>query len=334
MIRRAIARNRICPSHLTPTAAIQKRWSVEVFVPADMPKLKAKWNAVEVVKTVTETMKNVAAGKLPFCERMLRTVRPFAGVMSPFFELKTAPKGPGFESVVHVALATERGLCGGVGTNVPLTVGNIIKKDKKTKSARTHKIAVYGKKGMTKLTGMIPLFINKIDIGFGNVKMRDPNFMFCCDTVDRIMELEWDVAKVYYNTYINMQVFRLESKEIYSLPVCEEIAGKQFPAYEIEGDEGTIVQNLREYKFATMVYHGMAEQAAAEQGSRLMSMEGAVKACKDKSAEYQKIYMKLRQTKITSELIILAAGVQSINMAGGRGDFIQFKNEPGDTKFE
>jgi len=314
MIRRAISHasrpNRVAPS----TAILNKRWFADVYVPADMPVVKKKWRAVEVIKTTTETMKNVAAGKLPYCEKQLSIVRPFAGIMDPFFKLED-PLEEGVNTVLHIALCTERGLCGMAGSNVPRAVGDAVRGDREHQKYE-HLVAMYGKKGMTKMSGMIPSSLDNVDVGFGNVKMKDPNFLFVCETVDRLNELEWDMARIYYNTYVNNSTFKLEDVPIYKQEICEAIGGRQFPAYEVEGDENTLISILREYKMATLIYHGMSEQGASEQGSRLMSMDGAVTACKEKADEYQKIYMKLRQTKITSELTVLAAGVKCLEQKG------------------
>jgi len=317
MIRRAISCSRIGVNRSAPPTValpLHKRWFGDVFVPADMPVVKKKWRAVEVIKTTTETMKNVAAGKLPYCEKQLAIVRPFAGIMDPFFQLDEIPE-EGIGNTLHVALCTERGLCGLAGSNVPRQMGNNIKLARQSGDEGEQLVAVYGKKGMTKISGMIPSTVDQLNIGFGNVKMKDPNFTFVCETVDALDKLDWDVALVYYNTYVNSQTFRLETIPVYNQAICEAIGARQFPAYEVEGDENTLVSILREYKMATLIYHGMAEQGASEQGSRLMSMDGAVTACKEKAGEYQKIYMKLRQTKITSELTVLAAGVKCLEVS-------------------
>lgn len=324
MLRRTISHARVQPRRLAPLTSIDRRLA-HAYVPSDMPVVKKKWRAVDVIKTLTSTMKNVAAGKLPVCERQLRTVRPFAGIMTPFFEMKSTPKGEGYKKILHLGLCTERGLCGGVGNNIPKKIMEVVKTQKKTNPM----IAVYGKKGMTKLFGMVPNYIPKIDLAFGNIKMRDSNFPFILETADHLLKLDWDVCRLYYNSYINLQTFKLEAVDLYKQETCEQIAEQQFAGYELEGDEANMIQNMREYKMACAIFHGLAEQAASEQGSRLMSMEGAVTACKEKSAEYQKIYMKLRQTKITSELTVLAAGVQCVNLAAGGGNYIHEKQNPG-----
>merc|ERR1719203_2677763 len=51
-------------------------------------------------------MRNVAAGKLPGCEKFLRTTRPF-------YELTEVPTG--VKKHLHLIVGCERGLCGLVG---------------------------------------------------------------------------------------------------------------------------------------------------------------------------------------------------------------------------
>jgi len=285
-----------------------------------MPIVKSKWRAVNVIQTTTNTMRNVAAGKLPLCERFLKTVRPFAAITAPFFEISNEPPADQVKTELNVAICTERGLCGAVGSNVPREVFTKYRAEIQKHEDREHLFAMYGKKGMVKLSGMVPNMLPQVDMGFGNMKMKDPHFGWVCETVDKLNKLEWDVANIVYNTYVNSCVFNVTTKKIYRMDICEQIAEFQLPVYEIEGDELEILPNLREYKMACTIYHALAEQFASEQGSRLQSMEGAVSACKEKSAEYEKIYMKLRQTKITSELTVLAAGVKCLEQADGKED--------------
>lgn len=176
---------------------------------------------------------------------------------------------------------------------------------------------LYGKKGLYKCNGIIKFS----HFGFINMKMRDPNFTYVCETLDMVFREhpDWDCVKIYYNIYHNQCSHEMTIQSIYNAGVCEEIAKVQFPSYELEGDEGIILQNLLEHKIANSVYLGLAENAACEQGARLTSMDGAVTACKEKSEEYNKIYMKLRKTKITSELVILSAGVACLKTSSGEG---------------
>jgi len=313
MLRRVLGKTTGAP--LVPNAgsvyALQRRSFAEVFVPSQMPIVKKKWSAIDIIKITTETMRNIAAGKLPACERHLRAVRPFASAITPFFELPKGLPDAEWKKMLHIGCGTERGLCGGIAGNVPKEIADTIKKNR----GKEHVTSIYGKKGMTKISSMVPKIIPKLNIAFGNVKSKDPNFGFICETIDRLIKdhPDFDIARVYYNAYVNNAVFRLEHIDVYRLEFCEKIAPSQIMAYELEGDEGAILQDLQEFKIACAVYQGLAENYASEQGSRLMSMDGAVKACKEKAVEYEMIYQKLRKTKITNELTVLAAGMMCIN---------------------
>jgi len=296
-------------------AISQVRSFSDFYVPSDMPKVKQKWQAIDIIKTTTETMKNVAAGKLPFVERQLAVVRPFTSVVSPFFELDGELPEDKAEKIIHIGCATERGLCGIIGGAVPRAIAGAVKAQQKAGQEKNNIFVVYGKKGMFKVSNILKI----CHIAFLGMKMRDPNFLFVCETMEKVLKEhpDWDTIKIYYNVYKSNCVFVPAVDTINKLDVCMEIAKLQMPLYEIEGDEGTIFQNLLEHKIASQVYGGLAENAASEQGARLQSMDGAVRACKEKSEEYQKIYNRLRKTKITSELVILSAGVKCLEAQQG-----------------
>lgn len=277
-----------------------------------MPKVKNKWHAIDIIKTTTETMKNVAAGKLPFVERQLAVVRPFTGIVSPFYELDGELPQEKIQKIIHIGCATERGLCGIIGGSVARAIAAVIKKQEKDGQEKENIFVLYGKKGMFKVSNILKI----CHIAFIQMKMRDPNFLYVCETIEKVLKEhpDFDTIKIYYNTYKSNTRYIPTVDTIHKLDVCKEIADLQMPLYEIEGDEGTIIQNLLEYKIASQVYGGLAENAASEQGARLQSMDGAVRACREKSEEYQKVYNRLRKTKITSELVILSAGVKCLEM--------------------
>lgn len=301
-----------------------QRRNVGHFVPSQMPMVKKKWKTIDVIKVTTETMKNVAAGKLPGVERFLKMARPFASITAPFFDVDQSPPPEQLKNVLHIAITTERGLCGFVGSNIGREVLNKVMVGKKKgadKSApkQNHMVAVYGKKGLTKLAGLVPKEMPRLEGAYGNTKMSNAHFSFICDTADELLKCDFDVAHIYYNRYKSTTQFVQQVKTMYRLDMAEAVAKVQFPAYEVEADEAMVIQNLYDWKFACEIYHATAEQRASEEGSRLQSMDGAVQACKEKSAEYEKIYQKLRQTKITSELTVLAAGVKTLQAAKKRG---------------
>ncbi|ETO10552.1 hypothetical protein RFI_26824 [Reticulomyxa filosa] len=75
----------------------------------------------------------------------------------------------------------------------------------------------------------------------------------------------WDKIILYYNQYINATSWKLEEATIYKTQIAKAIADIQMLAYEIEGEDATIVDNLVEFKLASQIYLYLAENGVSEQ---------------------------------------------------------------------
>lgn len=174
----------------------------------------------------------------------------------------------------------------------------------------------YGKKGAGKCASISKKGVSaEMKEGFGSIKNKNPNFTLACHTLDHIYKHEFDRIAIYFNQYKNTQVFVPTAKTMYSGELSEHIAKLQFPSYDIEGDDAMLIENLMQFKTASMIYLALCENQASENGARLKSMDGAVQACAEKAIEYEKIFQGLRKDKITNELTVLSTGVKSIELA-------------------
>lgn len=297
---------------------LQRRGFAEHFVPAEMPVVKRKWKAVENVGNICSTMKNVAAGKLPTCERFLKSARPFASSVLPFFQIESEIDAADIKKVLHVVIAPEKGLCGFIGSNTPQRCASTVKKEIHLE----HEIVVFGKKGGSRTRSMVAGAIRgrdeklpeiKVSNLYCDIKTKAPTFNMVMDATSHMLGREFDKAYIHFNVYRSSTKYVLESSPFYSEKISKAIGEVQFPSYEVEGDESTIIRNLMEYRTAANIYLALAENMASENGARLASMDGAQKACKERAIEYEKIYQNLRKSKITNELVVTSAGVKTID---------------------
>jgi len=276
------------------------------YVPADMPVVKKKWRSVEIVGKITETMRNVAAGKLPSSEKLLSKTRPFSASVGHM--LQTSEPIPGCKKHIHIVVGCERGLCGVVGSNLPKIVTNAVRKSVK-EGLVENEVIVLGKKTGTKMKATVG---DQLSVSYGGSKTKMPTFGQCLDMTNKILNSgkEFDRCTVYYNVFRSTRSFGPSQIDLYNTDISKQIAKVQFPSYDVEGDSSTIIQNLQEFKFATTLYNCMAEQLASEMGSRLASMDAAAKNCKEKAKDFEMVYQRLRKTKITNELTVLSAGAK------------------------
>jgi len=311
----AAVRN-VRPAAFARAGGSGNRYFGEHFVPAEMPVVKRKWKAVESVGNICLTMKNVAAGKLPTCERFLAQARPFAASVMPFFQVEEAIDSSQIKKILHIVISPEKGLCGFVGSSTPRQAGKYVGMF----PDQEHELTVFGKKGASRTRSMAAVAARAagntatVTNAYTDIKTKAPTFNMVLDAVSHIYagERNFDMGYLHFNAYVNSTKYVLESVPFYNLEISKAIGEVQFPRYEIEGDEALIVENLMEFRTAAYVYLGLAENMASENGARLASMDGAQKACDERAVEYEKIYQGLRKSKITNELVVTAAGCKTI----------------------
>jgi len=298
---------RLCYLSKLPSLSIVQQRLQGGFVPSDMPRIKSKWSASVSVGKICESMKNVAAGALPGAEKHLSRARPFGSVLLPLFDLEHEPSD--IKNVLHVCIGTEKGLCGVVSSNTLRAADHNVQANPQ----QNHKVVIYGKRSAAVGNS---LFGNRVAASVGDLKTKVPTFEFCCQLAEHILYSvkDWDKMILYYNRFVNAMQFSAEQVPIYQYQLAELIAQSQIPAYEIEADPASILGSLVEFKLASAIYLFLAENYAAEQGSRLRSMDTAFKNCNELAKEYERIYQGLRKTKITNELIVLSVGVKLSKM--------------------
>lgn len=275
------------------------------FVPSDMPLIKRKWRSVDIVGKITETMRNVAAGKLPSAERWLQSTRPFAATVDTFLETTKQPSG--INKTMHVVVGCERGLCGAVGSIGPKAVTKAVKLLEKSGECMENEVIVLGKKSQSKTRATLG---DRVLYAFNGMKTKLPTMATCLEMVDKMKDHEYDKIIYYYSYYKNSTTFQPQTIELYNIAISEQIQEAQFSEYDLEGDEAIILQNFYDFKQASILFSLQAENLSSEMGSRLQSMDGAAKTCKEKSEEYEKVYQRLRKTKITNELTVLSTGAK------------------------
>jgi len=83
-------------------------------------------------------------------------------------------------------------------------------------------------------------------------------------------------------------------------------------AWEFEGDEAVILQDLAEFRLAFAIYSTNLENATSEQSARMSAMESSSKNAGELLSRLTIQYNRARQAKITTELIEIISGAESL----------------------
>ena len=293
-----------------------------------MPSLKDLRNRITSVKStqkITKAMKMVAAAKLRKAQENAEKGRAYSEKMNNIIsnlkqsitDVLSAPKllvGTN-KSEVHlcIVITADRGLCGGFNTNIVKKAKeyfkNILDANKKLK------IITVGSKGDDQIKRNFKNYIVE-KISYKSVKNISLNE--ASEMTSKIIAMfennEFDVCTIFYNKFKSVISQEPQAQQI--IPVenldmdVQNTEGED--QYEFEPDENEILEYLLPQNITTQLYKAFLENAASEQGSRMSAMDNATRNAGDLIDKLTINYNRSRQAVITSELIEIISGAESL----------------------
>ena len=293
-----------------------------------MPSLKDLRNRITSVKStqkITKAMKMVAAAKLRKAQENAEKGRAYSKKMNNIIsnlkqsiaDVSSAPKllvGTN-KSEVHlcIVITADRGLCGGFNTNIVKRAkeyfNHILDANKKLK------IITVGSKGDDQIKRN---FKNNIVEKISHKSVKNISLNEASELTSKIIVMfennEFDVCTIFYNKFRSVISQEPQAQQI--IPVensdmdVENTEGED--QYEFEPDENEILEYLLPQNITTQLYKAFLENAASEQGSRMSAMDNATRNAGDLIDKLTINYNRSRQAVITSELIEIISGAESL----------------------
>ena len=293
-----------------------------------MPSLKDLKNRIGSVKStqkITKAMQMVAAAKLrraeeaasgarPYAERIEAVLGNLAGGMT---EGAPGPKlltGTGQEQTYLLVVATaDRGLCGGFNSSiVRLARERIVQLQGQGKTVRLFMIGKKGTDQMKRLYG--DLIAARYDMS----EVKTVGFAQAREVADQLLGMyedgAFDVAEVFYGRYQSVIAQVPTRAQVIPArpPVPAEGAAQPAAPYTYEPDEEAILETLLPRYVAVQVFRALLENAASEQGARMTAMDNATRNAGDMIDTLNLQYNRARQAQITTELVEIIAGAESV----------------------
>ena len=285
--------------------------------------IRGKIKSVENTKKITKAMEMVAASKMRKAQERMRAARPYsdkirniaANLASANPEYTHAflskPKGEGAKAVGFIVVTTDKGLCGGLNTNILRLVTS---KSRELEAAgnRIEAVAI-GNKGLGFLNRVgVKVISHVTQIGdtphleklIGPVKVM----------LDAYQEGHLDAVYLCYTKFIN--TMKQESMIEQLLPLhSDKLAGDKGNHswdYIYEPEAQTVIDELLVRYVEALIYQAVAENLASEQSARMVAMKSASDNAGSVIGELKLIYNKTRQAAITKELSEIVAGAAAV----------------------
>jgi F-type H+-transporting ATPase subunit gamma len=294
---------------------------------ANLKDIKRQISSVSSTQKTTRAMKLVSTAKLRRAEELAKRSRLFAdktnemiqeiafqiectkmgGIDNRCFEKIETPK-----MVDIVFVTADKGLCGGFNIQTIKAVNKLMKEFKEQKVKV--RIRGIGKKGVEYYTyNEVELFDSVTDLSSAPDMGRAAEFITA--SVNDFKEGKIDGVYIVHNGYKNMITQELHVDRV--LPVdtdaldCSENVNKSLLELESEDSEKMLDSLLTKYVEYNM-YYALIDSVAAEHSARMQAMDAATNNAKEMVKSLNVKYNKARQEAITTELIEIISGVESM----------------------
>ena len=282
--------------------------------------IRGKIKSVENTKKITKAMAMVAASKMRKAQDRMRSARPYSekvrqivGNLSkanpeythPFMERNDA-KTAGF-----VVVTTDKGLCGGLNTNVLRAVTNQLKELQG--QGQGAEVVAIGNKGLGFMNRVGAKVVSSVT-SLGDTPHLEKLIGPVKVLLDAYTEGRINAVYLCYTKFINTMKQEAVVEQLLPLSSTElqSGAGGRDWDYIYEPDAPAVIDELLLRYVEALVYQAVAENMASEQSARMVAMKAATDNAGNVISELKLVYNKTRQAGITKELSEIVAGAAAV----------------------
>jgi F-type H+-transporting ATPase subunit gamma len=288
---------------------------------AGSKEIRTKIKSVENTRKITRAMEMVAASKMRKAQERMRAARPYAEKIrqvaahlsraNPEYKHPFLIKRDVIKNVAVIIVTSDKGLCGGLNTNIlRLVVARMKELEGESKGIS---ICAIGNKGFSFMS-RIGAKVKSHMIGLGDIPHVEKLIGAVKVMLDAYNAGEIDAIYISYNGFIN--TMKQEPRIEQLLPLSSENlepANSHTWDYIYEPDAKVVVDELLVRYIESLVYNAVTENQASEQSARMVAMKAASDNAKEVIGELKLIYNKARQAAITKEISEIVGGAAAVS---------------------
>ena len=286
---------------------------------AGSKEIRTKIKSVENTRKITKAMEMVAASKMRKAQDRMRSSRPYADKIrnvaahlsyaNPEYKHPYLIKREVVKNVGLIVVSSDKGLCGGLNTNMLRLSVNQMKIWEADGKAIT--VSAIGNKGfgfMNRVGANVKSHIT----GLGDVPHLETLIGTIKVMLDAYEASEIDQLYISYTKFINTMKQEPVMEQL--LPLTGEKLGSPTGHWDYiyEPDAQLVVDQLMMRYVESLIYNAVAENMASEQSSRMVAMKSASDNAKEVIGDLKLIYNKARQAAITKEISEIVGGAAAV----------------------
>ena len=283
--------------------------------------IRNKIKSVQNTRKITKAMEMVAASKMRKAQERMRRSRPYGdkvrniaahlAAANPEYRHPFLVRRETFKAAGLVLVTTDKGLCGGLNTNIlRMTVQRLRELEK---SGAKVQVTAIGTKGLGFMQRIGAKVVSQA-VHLGDAPQLDKLIGPIKLQLDAYAAGEIDAVYIAYTRFIN--TMKQESVIEQLLPLdphrLEDTKRDYAWDYLYEPNAQTVLDDLLLRYVEALVFQAVAENMASEQSARMVAMKSASDNAKKVIGELQLSYNKARQAAITKELSEIVSGAAAV----------------------
>lgn len=293
---------------------------------ANLKDIKRKIKSVKNTEKTTRAMKLVSSAKLKRTEELAKKSKVYAhkltellseiaqkmvstnieGLDMPYFKDASNPK-----VVDLIFITADKGLCGGFNAQTIKRI-NALRKEYQANGVELRLRAI-GRKGIDYFR------FNRVDmldqvVGLSSAPDFEKSSALIGKVVEDYLNGKTDKIVLVHNGYVNMITQEVRQAQV--LPVDHmslTLNNASTSELEVEPDnDNTLLEALVKKYIEYTIYYSLIDSLAAEHSARMQAMDSATNNAKDMVKSLSIKYNRARQEAITTELIEIISGMESM----------------------
>ena len=281
--------------------------------------IRTKIKSVQNTRKITKAMEMVAASKMRRAQERMRTARPYseklkrvAGNLSkalsnyshPFL---TLPED--IESVGLIVITSDKGLCGGLNTNVLRLA--LLRMKEWDADGKKFQVTAIGNKGRGFMFRAGADIVSEL-VALGDTPKLESLIGPAKVQIDAYLAGEIDVLYIAYTKFVNTMQQEPVIEQL--LPLSGDLIGSATRNWDYiyEPEAKPVVDQLLLRYIESLLYQAVAENMASEQSARMVAMKAASDNAKEIIDDLKLAYNKARQAAITKEISEIVGGAAAV----------------------
>ena len=294
---------------------------------ANLKEISRQIKSVKNTAKTTKAMKLVSSAKLRRTQQLSQQAKSYALKINEILSEIAARIGRVQESSENISKAfipnenpktvdivfvtADKGLCGGFNMATIKAVRELI--EEYSSKGATVRLRAAGRKGIDYFNFQGRDLLDSI-VGLTSAPTYEKASDFIAEAYEDFNNGTTDKVIMVYNGFLNMLTQELRTKNL--LPISLESVSVEHELksmLDVEPDDDEEILNELTSKYVDFnMYYSLIDSLAAEHSARMQAMDNATNNAKDKVNDLTVEFNKARQAAITTELIEIISGVESM----------------------